>query len=231
MSDIEKARHLFQEAGLTFPTIPDRVAAGLKEQGNWLFSSRELKMSPYNLQHYVDESDGPGEYAILSHSGHGVNSYAIQYYLVSGPLRMFLHLGWGGVYMDADAAASNVRECFSLADEVVSAATLGRLRAGDQLLIVASDFYGSYWSAPGQSRQKEKSGSKGPAEVLDEALHWLKGSPPNLRTATSIPGGHDEYQGAAADRRGVTSIQSSTARQPRRLLSFSVRRAIKFEFR
>jgi len=179
MSDIEKARHLFQEAGLTFPTIPDRVAAGLKEQGNWLFSSRELKMSPYNLQHYVDESDGPGEYAILSHSGHGVNSYAIQYYLVSGPLRMFLHLGWGGVYMDADAAASNVRECFSLADEVVSAATLGRLRAGDQLLIVASDFYGSYWSAPGQSRQKEKSGSKGPAEVLDEALHWLKGSPPN----------------------------------------------------
>jgi hypothetical protein len=180
MSDIEKARHLFEEAGLAFPAIPDRVAAGLKEQGNWLFSTRDLKMSPYNLEHYVHESDEPGEYAILSHSGHGVNSYAIQYYLVSGPLRMFLHLGWGGVYMDADAAASKIRECFSLADEIVRAAmAAGKLAGGERLTIVGSDFYGSYWSAAGQSKQKERRRFKGPAEVLAEVLHWLRIPPPN----------------------------------------------------
>ncbi len=177
MTVIEKARHLFQEAGLAFPTIPELLAAELREQGKWLFSTRELKMSPYNLQHYVHESDGPGEYAVLSHSGDGVNSYAIQYYLVSGPLRLFLHLGWGGVYMDADAEASKIQECFSLADQIVPAAmTLGKLSAGDHLMIVGSDFYGSYWSAPGQSCREEKMGSKGPAAVLTEALHWLKNS-------------------------------------------------------
>jgi hypothetical protein len=181
MTDVEKARQLFQEAGLPFPTIPKELSAGLKKQSKWLFSTRELKMSPYNLQHYVVEGEGvPGEYAILCHSGHGVNSYAIQYYLVYGPLRMFLHLGYGGVYMDADAAASKIRECFSLADEIVPAAMMvGKLGAGERLTIVGSDFYGSYWAAPGQSRQKERTGSKGPAEVLTEVFHWLKSPPPN----------------------------------------------------
>ena len=204
MTDVEKARHLFQEAGLAFPTIPDELAVKLKEHGKWLFSTRKLKMSPYNLQYYVDESDGvnrvrgideftmlsredeespsaaASDYAVLCHSGHGVNSYAIQYYLVRGPLRMFLHLGWGGVYMDADAAASKIRECFALADKIApEAMRAGKLAAGERLTIVGSDFYGSYWSAPGQSRQKERGVDKGPAEVLTEVLRWLRNPPPN----------------------------------------------------
>ncbi len=181
MSGLEKARHLFQEAGLAFPKVPDELAAGLKEQGKWLFSTRELKMSPYNLQDYVQESDqAPAAYVVVAHSGHGINSYAIQYYLVSGPLRLFLHLGWGGVYMDAEAAASKIRECFSLADEIVpTAMTSDKFAANERLIIVGSDFYGSYWSAPGQTRQKERRGEQGPAEVLIEVLRWLKNPPPN----------------------------------------------------
>jgi hypothetical protein len=181
MSDIEKARQLFRKAGLAFPTIPKPLAAAMKERHKWCFSTRELEMSPYNLQHYVQESDSAiGDYAVVCHSGHGVNSYAIQYYLVYGPLRMFLHLGWGGVYMDADAATSKIRECFSLADKVVPAATTaGKFVAGQWLTIVASDFYGSYWSAPGLSRSTVRKGSKGLAEVLTEVLFWLKNPPPN----------------------------------------------------
>jgi hypothetical protein len=176
MTDIEKARRLFLEAGLAFPTIPEGLAVQLKEQGRWLFSTRKIDDSPYNLQHYVHEVDGTDveDYAVLSHSGHGVNSYAIQYYLVYGPLRMFLHLGWGGVYMDGDAAAGNIRQCFSLADQIVPAAmTAGRLGAGDRLTVVGSDFYGSYWLVPEQSRLIESRDSKGPAQILGEVLHWL----------------------------------------------------------
>lgn len=150
MSVLEKARRLFQKAGMAFPEIPEELATGLKEQGKWLFSTRDLEMSPYNLDHYVQEDDqAQAAYVVLAHSGHGVNSYAIQYYLVSGPLRLFLHLGWGGVYMDAEADASNVRECFSLANEIVVATMVSRRFALDErLTIVGSDFYGSYWSAP-----------------------------------------------------------------------------------
>lgn len=179
MSAFEKARHLFQEAGLAIPNVPDQLAAGLKEQGKWLFSTRSLRMSPYNLDHYV-QGRNQAPYVVLAHSGHGANSYAFQYYLVSGPLRLFLHLGWGGVYADAEADGSKVRECFSLADKIVPMAmTSGKLEPGEWLTIVGSDFYGSYWTAPGQSRQKERRGDRGPSDVLTEVLHWLNNPAPN----------------------------------------------------
>ena len=178
MTDIEKARQLFRESKLAFPAIPDKLAARFKELDRWLFSTRELQMSPYNLQHYVLEVNKTHveDYAVLSHSGHGANSYAIQYYVVYGALRMFLHLGWGGVYMDARRARDQIRDCFSLADDIIPAVqTVARLRAEDRLTIVGSDFYGSYWSVPGQrDRGKEKELS--PAEVLAEVLHWLRSS-------------------------------------------------------
>ena len=174
--EIEKARQLFREAGLPLPAIPKRLSARMKERTKWCFSTRELKVSPYNLQHYVEEDRCViGDYAVLCHSGHGVNSYAIQYYLVYGPLRMFLHLGWGGIYMDADAATSRVRDCFSLADEIVpAAASMGKLTAGDRLTIVASDFYGSYWFEPRENRPKIIQRSDNPAEIMADVLHWLQ---------------------------------------------------------
>jgi hypothetical protein len=182
MSDIKKARELFREAGLAFPTIPEDFAAMFKEQGKWHFSTRELKMSPYFLGYYVQEVEDSSveDYAALCNAGHGINSYAIHYYLVFDTLRMFLQLGWGGVYMDADAAASKIRECFSLADQIVPAATTGgKLGAGERLTIVCSDFKDSYWSAPGRSRKKEKMDSTSPEKVLAEVLHWLKSPSPN----------------------------------------------------
>jgi hypothetical protein len=94
-------------------------------------------MSPYNLQHYIHEAESSlvNDYVILSHSGHGFNSYAIQYYLVRGSLRMFLHLGWGGAYADAEKDAATIRECFSLADPVVAASEISTWRTFDHCWI------------------------------------------------------------------------------------------------
>jgi hypothetical protein len=177
MRNLERARELFTNAGLAFPAIPDELAAQLKERDRWLFSTRELDMSPYNLQNYVHEVDRTqvADYALLCHSGHGVNSYAIQYYLVHGLLRMFLHLGWGGVYMDVNEDIAKIRDCFSLADQIdATAQCAGRFRDGEKLTVVGSDFYGSYWSGPGKEHRERKRDSKSPAEVLAEALCWLK---------------------------------------------------------
>ncbi len=176
MSDIDKARQLFRNAGVAFPTIPAQLAEHLKEHGQWLFSTRPLDMSPYHLQHYLEEVEVSQvkDYVVLSHSGHGVNSYAIQYYLVQGSLRMFLHLGWGGVYMDPGETAVTIRDCFSMTDQIASLAqTAGLLQAGERLTIVASDFYGSYWIPPGESRRGEVNGREGPLKVLTEVLDWL----------------------------------------------------------
>ena len=174
MSDLEKARRLFQESGLAFPAVPDALAARLRERQRWLFSTRTLKTSPYDLDFYVREGDSaPSPYAVLAHSGHGVNSFAIQYYLVYGPLRLYLHLAWGGAYKDAAAAAARIAECFSLADELAAAALDSPRLSGDaKPVVVGSTFYGSYGTALGHQSQERGMGTTAPAEVLVEALGW-----------------------------------------------------------
>jgi hypothetical protein len=176
MSNIEKAMELFRGAGLAFPTIPEEFTAALKERGPWVFSTRPLATSPYNLQDYVDEGEGSQieNYAVLAHSGHGVNSYAIQYYLVQNLLRMFLHLGWGGVYMDSTEATATVRDCFAMADKLVLAIQHSKkITDRERLLVVGSDFYGSYWRGPGKSGVSEEPNSTRPLPVLTEAYRWL----------------------------------------------------------
>jgi len=173
MSDAAKAEALFRKAGLGFPKIPVPLVNALKEQERWVYSTRPLESSPYNLRHFMDEvRTAPGnDFAVLAHSGHGVNSYAIQYYLVHGSLRLFLFLGWGGVYTNNQHAADGISQCFDLADQIVVAAD--SLPAGLHLTVVASDFYGSAWSHQDEVRHLDSVGDKRPADVLMEALEWL----------------------------------------------------------
>lgn len=175
MAGVEKARQLFHRAGLAFPSIPDTLSIHLKEVRPWLFATRPVSMSPYNLGHFIDETGPQAEdYVVLAHSGHGVNSYAVQYYFVHGCLRMFLHLGWGGVYMDGVAEAAKIRECFSMADRLVDQAErIGNLTGNGRLTVVASDFYGSYWLPPGRERPKLDEGRENLTVVLKEASDWL----------------------------------------------------------
>lgn len=80
--------------------------------------------------------------------------------------------------MDAQQSATKIRDCFSLADEIIPAVQHASvLQAGDRLMIVGSDFYGSYWLAPGKNRRKNDECFKRPAEVLLEVRDWLRVSP------------------------------------------------------
>lgn len=203
MTNIQKARQLFQDAGLCFPTIPEELAVRLRDLSDkrlparenigdlfgtsWLFSTREIKMSPYNVQYYLEEVERTHveDYVILAHSGYGVNSYAIQYYLVQGPLRMFLHLAWGGVYQDANANAAEIRDCFSIADQIVRAVPRRTFPTGEYLTIVGTDVYGSYWSRPGETRRGRDALNQNfdkPPRVLAEALDWLASKPLSPRS-------------------------------------------------
>jgi len=196
MTGIEQATQLFHDAGLAFPVIPTELAAQLKELRPWLFSTRRNETSPYDLGDYVRrvQRTNVKDYVILCHDGHGVNSYAIHYYLVRGSLRLFLQLGWGGVHMDEKEDAAHIRDCFSMADRLVAASQkTGMFQAGERMLVVASDFGGSYFLPPGKTRRdlkapkprKAKDGTKdrpvaperhrsvGSKEVLTEALGWL----------------------------------------------------------
>ena len=175
--DIEKARQLFEKEGFDLPAIPVVFAKQIKQREKWLFSSRAIPKSPNYSSFYVDEvsNNEVGDYALISYSRNGANWMAIHYYLVFGPLRMFLELGRGGMYTDDAGDAiqvAKIRECLLLADKIVPA-TMAMCKVNDRLTIFCSDFHGSYWVAPGQDAQEIERRCNYPKDVLSEVLEWL----------------------------------------------------------
>jgi hypothetical protein len=113
----------------------------------------------------------------LAHDGHGINSYALHYYLVRGPLRLFLQMGWGGVYMDGPKTTEEANRCFALVGQLVpaveAAVRAGRLRPEARFVVAASEFYGCYWIKPGEKEQTEIPGHS-PRLALTTVLRWVQ---------------------------------------------------------
>lgn len=97
---VQVAHDLFTGAGLAAPPVPGGFAKKLRLVEPWCFATR--KISGFDMYVFDDliveglTSDGI-EYLAFSHAGHGVNSYAINYFLLSGRLVLFTQTAWGGV--------------------------------------------------------------------------------------------------------------------------------------
>lgn len=178
-SDFEKAHKLFKEAGFDLPAIPDKLSVHLKQQTELDFSTRTLPKSVNYIDFYVDEANKcqVDDYLILSRAAWSPSVHTIHYFLVSGPLRMFLQLCWGGTYMTDDDSAAQIKEiqeCFSLADQIIPLA-MAVCKASDRLTIVTQTLGGNnFWVAPDQGSQGIKRRCNSPKDVLDEVLQYLR---------------------------------------------------------
>ncbi|OOY51420.1 hypothetical protein [Solemya velum gill symbiont] len=172
----KSARSLFKSAGLPFPTIPEPLAAKLEHRDKWLFSTRKIEVPPYFLQQYAEEfeSGQVTDYVILSHDGHGINSYAIQYYLVQQGLGLFLHLKWGGVYTNNEKAVADISAAFDVADRIVAWIESMRDDLKHPVQIVASDFYGCYWMIGGEKQDEWDAWENTPLKALNAILESLQ---------------------------------------------------------
>ena len=143
---IQEARRLLAEAKLGFPPIPGGLERELKERGTWCFSTKPLEASPYDFAWWQERLRDPTEpnQLVLAHDGHGINSYAISYYLVHNDMRLLLQLAWGGVYMDPAQSTAQVRDAFSVLKEAWPRLEQ-RFADGarsDLRMFAHSDFYG-----------------------------------------------------------------------------------------
>ena len=55
-----------------------------------------------SLIDYLTSASLVPDYWAASCAGHGTNSYSMNLTVVDGPVALFLHEEWGGVYMDED---------------------------------------------------------------------------------------------------------------------------------
>jgi len=149
---LEEAGQLFSHEGIPFPFIPPEMRLAFAELSEWVYGTRPDAPWLYEIRKYVKEAATirMADYLLLGHAGHGIQSYAMHYYVVRGPLALFLQIAWGGVYMDKDEAARNMEVRYTQAEEIIRAVEVSQrknlFRPEERLIISASDFYGSSWT-------------------------------------------------------------------------------------
>ena len=187
--DYARAEALLAEAGLMMPPMPEMAEARLKEREDDCFSTRTFKESPANLLHYVRKAIGgvSPDYVLVALGRDGRTADALHFFLVQGPLQLFLQIGWGGAGAARERATALVNDCFALAHQLVEAVPhalrKGRLAPTGRLTVVGSDLGESFWEVaqaderadrPSRPLRGKNRGARGPREVLEEAVRWCR---------------------------------------------------------
>lgn len=185
----------YLSAGLPAPPIPPVLAPSLRRVRSWLYSTRpdseqpDGAPGPYDLAWYGKEFlDGraPAPYLVTGHDGHGINSWALHWYLVQAPLAIFVQTPWGNAYDDEtqrSQAPLALGVLFagvqSLMDAAPAARESGRLAPGDWLVVVASDLSGHRW-APWPAGDRRIDWREPPTAplALEAALDWMQTTTP-----------------------------------------------------
>jgi hypothetical protein len=150
---LEKARALFATEGLPFPPVPAELAPALREARPNIFATRPVEIPPYTLAAYsleVQTEPAVASYALVGFDGHGINSWAVHYYLVDDALALFIQLPWGGAYIEPDEARRTIETVFSwagtLQERTRRAQRDSLIPPGWRLLVVGSHFDDSGWA-------------------------------------------------------------------------------------
>jgi hypothetical protein len=168
------------DAQLPHPPIPAAFKAELVRRGPWVWATRPIVPERmYLFREYVDEASVGivDDYLAVSHAGHGVNSYGLNYHLVYGPVALFTQNGWGGAYMDPAERRARVAATFACAAQLVAVVEarwdFESPRSAQRLIVTYSDFRSVVWwqvrsFGPEQLARTPSAGD--PGELSAEAL-------------------------------------------------------------
>ena len=114
--------------------FPDPMADYLQQEES-VFGFSRLGILSYLKQSIPDQ-------LVISHAGHGINSYSLNFRFAKGRLAIAAQVGWGGVYMDQDSQAKSWNSMVAWLDKVTALEQVpfqGDYKNRD-FLIVYSDF-------------------------------------------------------------------------------------------
>jgi len=120
----EEIKALFIKNGLILPPIPIKLLNKFTKIDEWWYSTildESSDYNPYNFGQYVERltKSIPSNFVLIAHSGHGVNSYALQYCLVLRPLIVHIQIAYGGIYGNRDEEKAYANKCFALCNDLL----------------------------------------------------------------------------------------------------------------
>ncbi len=162
---LQEARARFADEGMPFPPVPTVFEAEFRCIAPWTYGTRPtLPASLYDIHTFVEEAaESPvDDYLLMGHDGHGINSYAMHYYLVYGPLALFVQIGWGGAYMDKAQSVNGMNQLFAELDSILPLVNTSRktdeplTQSDERLIVMLSQFYGLRWRLPKEETWREE---------------------------------------------------------------------------
>ena len=170
--DYARVEALVAEAGVVMPPMPIDARARLKEREDWCFCTRTFKVPPSDVQYYVRKAIAgvSPDYVLIARTEAGVGPAALHYFLVQGPLQIFLQIGFALARQLVDAIPEALRR--------------GRLSRQGRITVVGSSFGKGFWevaaageraSQPGRTPRDKARAVQNPREILAEAVLWARG--------------------------------------------------------
>ncbi|QLY30093.1 hypothetical protein [Nocardia huaxiensis] len=138
---------LFEDHDLGEPPIPPPFQPLLRQAQPWAYATGDISpalMYQFGYPHDAMRHWLPDQVAV-SHSGHGANSYAVNYHLVWGSLTLFAQTGFGGAYMDDRVAAARVRRMFEACRTLSESVENARRCPNHRLVVAYSDIRETSW--------------------------------------------------------------------------------------
>jgi hypothetical protein len=130
---VAKVQRLFEKEDLPFPPLPLELLDRFVVFAPWFFGTRLLPYSPYSGFETVVQEFEQGQapdYVTVAHDGHGVNSYALHFFMVKAPLGIFLQLPWGGAYSNGEMDRSRIARYYAGAHHLLAAVSQARDNGG-----------------------------------------------------------------------------------------------------
>jgi hypothetical protein len=198
VSGFAEGKALFRRNGLVFPEIPTPLRARLRRRSSWCYATRPVRNSPYNFPDWTGEAllTHPRPFALVAHAGHGMDSYALHYFLVWPPLQLFIQVAWGNAH-GSPTDASDFETSIHLANRLVTAVERSQdrlqLEPDERITVSCSTLTGIEWVVVGVAgrrgldvrfdRDKREQGTVGsprdtspsPKGVLQLMLNWCEG--------------------------------------------------------
>jgi len=196
---LAEASEMFTRMGLPIPPIPNSFKSQLSACGDFCFSTRPIDpVLMYMFDKYLSEAltGNAGDYLAFSHSGHGANSYALNYHIVHGPLVLMVQAGFGGIYMDKSITTRLVTSlfdrCHALMIAMDQVVKTGAVSPSGRLYVFESDIRETYsWGWLGK-----------PLHGEDEARAWLD------QNRTRLDSSSDEQMPTSMARRWLEALPS-----------------------
>ncbi len=147
-----KLGEAFNAEGLNVPFFPEEFEGRVEQVSEYEFGTRSSETSMYDVEAFIEEAvtKDVEDYVMMGFAGHGMGSQGVHYYLVKGPLMLFIQQTWGGVVVDVEEEKERFEGLMDgvkmLLDAVEKAEAEGLIKKGKRLLVLESDMYGSGWT-------------------------------------------------------------------------------------